>query len=132
MRCQQDVVVLRPHPITIFKRRSINPAPLAGAVVGGRRCLAGASRPNRGVRTRVFQPYSSPLFTRDKEVSVTAKDISDLRKATGAGIMDCKAALAESGGDIDGAMDYLRKKGQKVAAKRADRETTEGVVVAIV
>lgn len=46
--------------------------------------------------------------------------------------MDCKAALAESGGDVEGAMDYLRKKGQKVAAKRADRETTEGVVVATV
>lgn len=61
-------------------------------------------------------------------MSVSAKDIADLRKATGAGIMDCKAALAESNGDVDGAMDYLRKKGQKVAAKRADRETTEGVV----
>lgn len=64
-------------------------------------------------------------------MSVTAKDIADLRKATGAGIMDCKAALAESGGDIDGAMDYLRKKGQKVAAKRADKETTEGVVAIV-
>ncbi len=64
-------------------------------------------------------------------MSVTAKDIADLRKATGAGIMDCKAALAESGGDIDGALDYLRKKGQKVAAKRADKETTEGVVTII-
>ncbi len=65
-------------------------------------------------------------------MSVTAKDISNLRKATGAGMMDCKAALEESGGDFDGAMDFLRKKGQKVADKRADRETTEGVVVAIV
>ena len=46
--------------------------------------------------------------------------------------MDCKAALSESNGDIEGAMDYLRKKGQKVAAKRADKETTEGVVVATV
>jgi len=63
-------------------------------------------------------------------MSISAKDISNLRKATGAGIMDCKAALTESGGDLDGAMDYLRKKGQKVAAKRADRETSEGVVVA--
>ncbi|MGV3483225.1 MAG: translation elongation factor Ts, partial [Planctomycetaceae bacterium] len=64
--------------------------------------------------------------------TISAKAVSDLRKASGAGMMDCKAALAESNGDFEGAMDYLRKKGQKVAAKRADRETTEGVVVAIV
>jgi len=64
--------------------------------------------------------------------TISAKAVSDLRKASGAGMMDCKAALAESGGDVEGAMDYLRKKGQKVAAKRADRETTEGVVVATV
>ena len=65
-------------------------------------------------------------------MSITAKDISELRKSTGAGMMDCKAALTESNGDFDGALDYLRKKGQKVAAKRADREANEGVVVAIV
>tara|TARA_R110002049_G_scaffold305056_3_gene501101 strand:- start:56637 stop:57623 length:987 start_codon:yes stop_codon:yes gene_type:complete len=65
-------------------------------------------------------------------MSISAKDISELRKATGAGMMDCKAALTESGGDFDGALDYLRKKGQKVAAKRADREANEGVVVAVV
>ena len=64
--------------------------------------------------------------------TITAKDISELRKATGAGMMDCKAALNESDGDFDGALDYLRKKGQKVAAKRADREANEGTVVAIV
>lgn len=64
--------------------------------------------------------------------TISAKAVSDLRKASGAGMMDCKAALAESGGDFEGAMDYLRKKGQKVAAKRADRETTEGVVVATI
>lgn len=64
-------------------------------------------------------------------MSITAKDISELRKATGAGMMDCKAALTESGGDFDGALDYLRKKGQKVAAKRADREANEGVVVTL-
>ncbi len=63
-------------------------------------------------------------------MTITAKAVSDLRKATGAGMMDCKAALAESNGDFEGALDFLRKKGQKVAAKRADRETTEGVVVA--
>jgi elongation factor Ts len=64
-------------------------------------------------------------------MAISAKDVSELRKSTGAGMMDCKKALEESGGDLEGAMDYLRKKGQKVAAKRADREANEGVVVAI-
>ena len=64
-------------------------------------------------------------------MSISAKDVGALRKATGAGMMDCKEALQESGGDLDGAMEFLRKKGQKVAAKRADRDTTEGVVVAL-
>ena len=61
--------------------------------------------------------------------TISAKDVSELRKATGAGMMDCKKALVESGGDIEGAMEYLRKKGQKVAAKRADRDANEGLVV---
>ena len=61
--------------------------------------------------------------------TITAKDVSALRQATGAGMMDCKNALKESGGDYDGALEVLRKKGQKVAAKRADREANEGVVV---
>ncbi|MEM9365279.1 MAG: translation elongation factor Ts [Planctomycetota bacterium] len=61
--------------------------------------------------------------------TISAKAVSELRKATGAGMMDCKKALEESGGDVDGALEYLRKKGQKVAAKRADREANEGVVV---
>ncbi len=65
-------------------------------------------------------------------MAISAKDVSELRKSTGAGMMDCKKALQESGGDIEGALDYLRKKGQKVAAKRADREANEGVVVALV
>ncbi|MEP6167835.1 MAG: elongation factor Ts, partial [Rhodopirellula bahusiensis] len=64
--------------------------------------------------------------------TISAKAVSELRKSTGAGMMDCKKALEESGGDLDGAMDYLRKKGQKVAAKRADREASEGVVAAVV
>ena len=64
-------------------------------------------------------------------MAITAKAVGDLRKATGAGMMDCKEALKESNGDFDGALDWLRKKGQKVAAKRADRDTTEGVVVAL-
>ena len=64
-------------------------------------------------------------------MTISAKDVSALRKSTGAGMMDCKKALQESGGDLEGALDYLRKKGQKVAAKRADREANEGVVVAL-
>lgn len=64
-------------------------------------------------------------------MAVSAKDVNELRKSTGAGMMDCKKALQESDGDIEGALDYLRKKGQKVAAKRADRDANEGVVVAL-
>lgn len=61
---------------------------------------------------------------------VTLAEITKLRKATGAGMMDCKKALEESNGDMDGAIDIIRKKGQLVASKRADREATEGVVLA--
>lgn len=64
-------------------------------------------------------------------MTITAKAVNELRQATGAGMMDCKKALQESGGDMDGAMDYLRAKGQKVAAKRADRDANEGTVVAL-
>jgi elongation factor Ts len=64
------------------------------------------------------------------EMTITASDVNKLRKATGAGLMDCKKALVESGGDFEAAIDYLRKKGQKVSAKRADREAKEGVVIA--
>ena len=65
-------------------------------------------------------------------VQITASEVNRLRKQTGAGMMDCKKALVETNGDFDQAIDVLRKKGQKVAAKRADRETTEGTVLAIV
>ena len=61
--------------------------------------------------------------------NITAADVKKLREATGAGMMDCKKALVEAGGDFDQAIDILRKKGQKIAAKRADRESTEGVAV---
>lgn len=63
---------------------------------------------------------------------VSAADVSKLRNITGAGMMDCKKALEEAQGDFDKAIEILRKKGQKVAAKRADRETTEGAVIAAV
>ena len=62
---------------------------------------------------------------------ITAKQVNELRKQTGAGMMDCKKALVETSGDFDKAIDVLRKKGQKVAAKRADREAVEGVVLAM-
>jgi len=61
---------------------------------------------------------------------ISAADVAKLRKMTGSGMMDCKNALAESNGNFDEAIDILRKKGQKVAGKRADRETSEGVVIA--
>ncbi len=61
---------------------------------------------------------------------ITAADVNKLRKMTGAGMMDCKNALVEAEGDFEKAIEILRKKGQKVAAKRADRESSEGVVVA--
>jgi len=61
---------------------------------------------------------------------ITAADVNKLRKMTGAGMMDCKNALVEADGDFEKAIEILRKKGQKVAAKRADRESSEGVVVA--
>ena len=63
-------------------------------------------------------------------MAVSMADISKLRKMTGAGMMDCKKALTESEGDFEKAMEIIRKKGQAVAAKRSDRETSEGCVVA--
>ncbi len=62
--------------------------------------------------------------------TITAAEINKLRQQTGAGMMDCRKALVESNGDFEEAIDYLRKKGQKVAALRGDREAKEGVVIA--
>jgi len=61
---------------------------------------------------------------------ISASDVSKLRKSTGAGMMDCKKALEEANGDFDKAVDIIRKKGQAIANKRADREATEGAVLA--
>ncbi|WBL22079.1 MULTISPECIES: translation elongation factor Ts [unclassified Zunongwangia] len=61
---------------------------------------------------------------------ITAAEVNKLRKATGAGMMDCKKALVEVDGDFDKAIEVLRKKGQKVAAKRADRDSAEGAAIA--
>ena len=63
-------------------------------------------------------------------MAVTMADITKLRKMTGAGMMDCKNALNEANGDFDGAMEIIRKRGQSIAAKREDREASEGCVLA--
>ncbi len=63
-------------------------------------------------------------------VQISASDVNKLRQQTGAGMMDCKKALTETNGDFEAAIDYLRKKGAKVAASRQDRESNEGVVIA--
>ncbi len=63
-------------------------------------------------------------------VTISAAEVNKLRQQTGAGMMDCRKALVESNGDFENAIDYLRKKGQKVAANRSDREAKEGVVIA--
>ncbi len=63
-------------------------------------------------------------------VKITAAEVNKLRKTTGAGMMDCKNALVEAEGDFEKAIEILRKKGQKVAAKRADRESSEGAAIA--
>ena len=70
------------------------------------------------------------LTTIKMTVQITAQDINKLRQATGAGMMDCRKALTETNGDFEAAIDWLRKQGQKVAAKRSDREAKEGVVLA--
>ncbi len=62
--------------------------------------------------------------------TITAAEINKLRQMTGAGMMDCRKALTENNGDIEAAIDWLRKKGQKVAALRGDRDAKEGVVLA--
>jgi elongation factor Ts len=63
-------------------------------------------------------------------VAISAAEVNKLRQMTGAGMMDCKKALTEANGDFEAAIDFLRKKGQKVAGNRADREANEGVVIA--
>ena len=62
--------------------------------------------------------------------TITAAEVNKLRKTSGAGMMDCKNALVEAEGDLDKAIEILRKKGQKVAAKRADRDSSEGAAIA--
>lgn len=64
--------------------------------------------------------------------AISAKDVKRLRDTTGVGMMDCKKALTEAGGDFDKAIEILRKKGEKLSAKRADREANEGCILAVV
>lgn len=64
-------------------------------------------------------------------VTISAGDVNKLRQLTGAGMMDCKKALTETAGDFEAAVDWLRKRGQKVSEKRADREVNEGVAIAL-
>ncbi len=74
---------------------------------------------------------SSLHYKKNKmNMAITAADVNKLRQQTGAGMMDCKKALEETNGDFEAAVDYLRKKGAKVAANRADRDAKEGVVLA--
>ncbi|RLD19497.1 MAG: elongation factor Ts, partial [Bacteroidetes bacterium] len=65
-------------------------------------------------------------------MAITAQDVKKLREMTGAGMMDCKKALTEAEGNIESAIEFLRKTGQKLSVKRADREAKEGVVIALV
>src|SRR5471030_2574016 len=64
------------------------------------------------------------------EVTISAAEVNKLRQQTGAGMMDCRKALIESNGDFEAAIDFLRKKGQKVAANRSDRDAKEGIILA--
>src|SRR5690606_19180586 len=73
-------------------------------------------------RTSTFNPSIDTM-------AITAADVKRLREMTGVGMMDCKQALTEADGDFDKAVEILRKKGQKVAAKRAEREANEGLIV---
>lgn len=68
----------------------------------------------------------------DTNMSISAADVKKLRDQTGAGMMDCKKALSESNGDMEKAVEILRKKGQKVSEKRADREANQGVIVSLI
>jgi elongation factor Ts len=80
----------------------------------------------------IFRFPNLPIskFAEMATTTISAQDINKLRQMTGAGMMDCRKALTETNGDFEAAIDWLRKQGQKVAAKRSDREAKEGVVIA--
>jgi len=105
----------------------------AGKESGDAKSKAAAPAPEAKKETpapkakEVPAPVAQP---EDTMANITAADVNKLRKATGAGMMDCKKALVEAEGDFDQAIAVLRKKGQKIAEKRADRDSSEGAVVA--
>ncbi len=78
----------------------------------------------------LFKRFAKSLYKMDT-IKISAKDVKKLRDQTGAGMMDCKKALVEASGDMEAAIEYLRKKGQKMTEKRADRDAKEGLVFAI-
>src|SRR5580704_4771552 len=87
-------------------------------------------RPHRPIpraHRRIFKTFK---LNHMSTATITAAEINKLRQTTGAGMMDCRKALVESDGDFEKAIDYLRKKGQKVAALRSDREAKEGAIIA--
>ena len=77
-------------------------------------------------------PYRYKVLEKDRTMEITSVMIKELRDKTGAGIMDCKAVLKETGGDIESAIDALRKKGMAAASKKAGRATAEGLVHAYI
>ena len=85
---------------------------------------------NKKKQKRFLKKQKNNQNILNKMTKISASDVGKLRRQTGSGMMDCKKALIEAGGDFEQAVDILRKKGQKVAAKRADRQATEGVVIA--
>ena len=113
------------------ERRSDKARAEAASQAGGRTVTRTATRTARR-RSRRPPPATTTIETRQRmsTMAITASDVNKLRQMTGAGMMDCKSALTEANGDFDAAVDILRKKGQKVAAKAADREANEGYVVA--
>ena len=79
----------------------------------------------------MFNFYLKGLIILTKSnMAISAQEVNKLRQMTGAGMMDCKKALVEADGDFEKAIEFLRKKGQKVSASRADRETSEGIIFA--
>jgi len=82
------------------------------------------------IKRFLFFEFNNHLINLIMSITISAQEVNRLRKATGIGMMDCKHALVEAEGDFDKAIDILRKKGQKVAAKRADRSANEGRVIA--
>jgi len=76
----------------------------------------------------VEKEHVEPMTTRPEQVNISAQQVKELRERTGAGFSDCRAALVEAAGDLEQAIDVLRKKGQAAAQRKAQREATEGLI----